>query len=682
MSLSGKRDRFEWLQASPESQGMDGGRLSSLWEDLSAGGTQSFLVVKNDKMVFERYAPDFHPESKHYTASLAKTLVGSLSLLIALQDGRMQLDDPASKYIPWWKDDPHKVKISIHQLATHTSGLEDAEEAGRDHSELNGWKGEFWQKREKSFHVALEEAPVLFEPGAGFHYSNTGMAALAYAVTVSLQGTPQSDLFSLLKSRIMNPIGVSEEEWSIGYNEPQQMKGLTLYANWGGGSFTARAVARVARLLLNRGSWEGRQLIDSCWVDAMTFIPNYTALPEGFPASFSMAPGLCCFKNHCGVIPSLPDCAFFGLGAGHQIMMIVPSWNLIAVRMGSGLVANRRGQGFFEALAEQFAIPLGQALAEVSPYPASSTVREVSFAPESEIAITGEDSDNWPTTWADDGEQYTSYGDGYGFMPHTDKKLSLGFAKLIGDADGFRGINIRSDSGEAIGDGQKGAKSSGLVMIDSVLYMLVRNVNNSQLLWSEDGAKTWEWGFRLETSFSCPAFVNYGRNYEGAPDEYAYIYSPDGSSAYESYDHVVLARVRKDRLRDREAYEFFQHRDRSGQAVWTSDIEQRGPVFTYPEHCYRLEAVYHAATRRYWLVLAFNHEGGWGIFDAPSPWGPWTTVYFTPYWGLGRTHAYRIPTKWIKENGEELRVIFSGHKFRTTDYDALCLRKMSLTLID
>jgi hypothetical protein len=64
-------------------------------------------------------------------------------------------------------------------------------------------------------------------------------------------------------------------------------------------------------------------------------------------------------------------------------------------------------------------------VSRAAPYPPSSVIRGITFAPESTIVRQAIDSDNWPITWADDGEQYTSYGDGWGFDPRTERKLSL-----------------------------------------------------------------------------------------------------------------------------------------------------------------------------------------------------------------------------------------------------------------
>lgn len=72
--------------------------------------------------------------------------------------------------------------------------------------------------------------------------------------------------------------------------------------------------------------------------------------------------------------------------------------------------------------------------------------------------------------------------------------------------------------------------------------------------------------------------------------------------------------------------------------------------------------------------------GGWGLFDSPVPWAPWTTVFFALNWGLGRTHGYRIPSKWIDAEDDTLAVLFSGRGHQGTNYDAFCVQRMRLEL--
>lgn len=672
---------LELTQDEAEHQGLDPRKLEVYAERLAERGTKALIVMRHDRIVKERYTAGYSQEQPHYTASLAKTIVGGLALAVAVSEGYMAYDDPAGRYITAWKADPVKAGITIRQLATHTSGLANAE-----HGTDGGWERMFWQKDESPSALdpitcSLFHAPMAQTPGAGFLYSNPGCAALAYAVTASLQGSPYPDIETLLREKIMKPLGIPDGEWSIGYGKPFELDGLRVYATWGGGEFSPRAVLQLGRLLLRMGQWEGQSLIRPQVLKPIMAGNYKSVMRDGFPQGFLPTASVCGFVNHYNVFPNVPDCTFIGAGAGHQLLIVIPSLDLVVVRMGEAMQQGKyTEEGFWNAVKDLLCDPLTDMLQHQSPYPPSDKVRSVAFAPPEKIRISGEDSDNWPCTWGPDGTLYTSYGDGFGFEPHTEKKLSLGLAIIHGDPDTFEGVNLRTATGEREGDGPHGEKTSGLLMVDGVLYMLARNAGNSQLAWSEDGGLAWEWGFRFETSFGCPTFVNYGQHYAGAPDDYVYIYSPDGESAYEEYDHIVLARVHRRSVRERSAYEFYKGLNDDGEPLWTANIEERGPVFTFPEHCHRLEALYHAATGRYWLVPACNHEGSWGIFDAPTPYGPWSTVYYTDYWGLGRTHSYRFPTKWISEDGTRLHLIFSGRRFKAIDYDACCVREMTLEL--
>ena len=613
---------------------VDTARLDALRDSLAARRTKALLIIRRDKVIYEWHAPGSGPTQLQGTASLAKALVGGMSLLVALNDGRLRPDDFASRFIPSWRDDPRRSRITIRHLATHSSGIEDAEENGIPHDRLPGWKGAFWRRDPDPFSIAIHQAPVIFDPGTRFAYSNTGMAALAYAVTAALG----RDIESVLRERIMQPIGVPDAEWSIGYRHPYEVDGLKLWANWGGGAFTPRATARIARLMLRHGDWDGRRIVNREQVSRMLAPAGTPVSPREKGEPWPVM-GLCWYNNSDGIWPTVPRDAFAGAGAQHQVLLAVPSLDLIVVRNGGTLTNPGDTEPFWTAVRDHLFVPLMDAFA---PYPASPVIRGVKFAPVPDIARDAIESDNWPITWGDDGAQYTAYGDGWGFAPRAGRKLSLGLARVTGGPAQFHGENIPSATGERTGDGKAGLKTSGMLMVRGVLYMWVRNAGNAQLAWSEDHGRTWQWGFRFDTSFGSPAFLNFGENYAGARDGFVYIYSQDGPSAYESSDGIVLARVPLGRIRDRAAYEFF-----AGGKSWTADIARRRPVFQYAGHCQRVDAVYHPGLKRYLLAVGYNHEGGWGIFDAPEPWGPWTTAFHTADWGLGQTHGYRLPAKWI-----------------------------------
>ncbi|MCU1233418.1 MAG: beta-lactamase [Candidatus Solibacter sp.] len=387
--------------------GLDPAKLESWRAALAAHGTTSLVVVRRGEIAFEWYAPGWNADRQHGTASMAKALVGGMSLALAMDDGRISPNDLASKFIPSWRADPLKSKITIRQLATHTSGISDAEQDGIAHDRLPGWKGDFWKRTPDPFSIAIHQAPVLFEPGMQNAYSNPGMAALSYAITASLKG---SDVRTLLKERVLDPLGIPERDWSIGYGRAYEVDGLQLYANWGGASFTPRAAARVAQLMMLQGRWRGRELIRR---DVVKKILTDQGMPRPARSATDPAPasGLAWYTNADGIWPAAPRDAFAGAGASHQVVFGSPSLDLIVVRNGDSL--GGAASGFWGPVYDLVIKPLMDAVAVSAPYPTSRAIRAASFGKEiRRIAI---DSDNWPLTWGADDAQYTSYGDGYGF---------------------------------------------------------------------------------------------------------------------------------------------------------------------------------------------------------------------------------------------------------------------------
>jgi len=348
---------FEWQASSPEPQGMSGAELSALQDALAARGTKTLLIIRNDRVVSEWYGEGWDQDKQHYTAPLAKALVGGMSLVVALNDGLISADDPTWKYVPEWKADPLRSNVTVRQLATHTSGIEDAEQEGLGHEELPGWKGRFWRREPDPFTIARDEAPVLFEPGTQNAYSNPGMAMLAYCVTAALHDTPCRDIRTLLAERIMRPVGVKDSEWSVGYGKTYEVGGLPLVANWGGGSYTARAVARIGRLMLRKGNWEGQQLVGARWIaEAVAYAGM--PLPQRPPGNPQPASGLGWYTNFDGVWQNVPHDAFAGAGAGNQVLLVIPSLALVVVRNGSTRGDEQKGEGFWGGLEKYLFDPL------------------------------------------------------------------------------------------------------------------------------------------------------------------------------------------------------------------------------------------------------------------------------------------------------------------------------------
>ncbi len=315
-----------------------------------------------------------------------------------------------------------------------------------------------------------------------------------------------------------------------------------------------------------------------------------------------------------------------------------------------------------------------QAAEPTPPYSPSTVIAGIDWAPIDTIIRRAQDGDNWPVTWADDDALYTTWGDGTGFPPRVETKLSCGFARVTGSPADFHGINVRS-AAEQLGDGRKGKKGWGILSVEGTLYLWLGHADHNggaaQLAWSEDHAQTWTFADWRFDEFGLVGFVNYGQDYAGARDDYVYAYSHDGPRADVPADRFILMRAPKSRVAEREAWEFFEKLDGDSPA-WTADVQRRGAAFTNPDGCLRSAMTYNAGLRRY---LWWQHvpqpkghkdrgdtrfEGGFGVYDAPEPWGPWTTAYFTPKWDVGPGEHGDFPAKWMSADGQTAHLVFSG----------------------
>ncbi len=351
-------DRPDWQAATPASKGLSSQKLDELRDVLAGRRTRTLLVSRGDRIVYEWYAPGFPPTRKHYTASLAKSLVGGLALALALQDGLIGLNDYVCDYIPSWQVDTVKGQIRVVHLAAHCSGMDDAAEGMTPHGLLHGWKKTFWAREPVDpFTIARDEVPIVAQPGTTFLYSNPGSAMLAYALTAALRGTPHENVRTLLRERLFRRVGIDDGEWEIGYASTYHVDGLDLVPNWAGGSFTARAVAKVGRLLLHDGVWQGGRVLQADGVRQTTQYAG-TPLPDRASTNPWPAPTPGWWSNFEGVLKGLPRDAFCGAGSGNQILLVIPSLDMIVVRNGGHLGDLQQGEDFWAGMQRYLFDPL------------------------------------------------------------------------------------------------------------------------------------------------------------------------------------------------------------------------------------------------------------------------------------------------------------------------------------
>ena len=321
------------------------------------------------------------------------------------------------------------------------------------------------------------------------------------------------------------------------------------------------------------------------------------------------------------------------------------------------------------------------------PYPPSPVIARVEFdfATHRRLAPG---SDNWPTTWADDDHLYSAWGDGGGFGGTNSKgRVLLGVARIEGAAKNYTGRNVWGGF-EPENPAQFGGKSYGILSVGGVLYLWVAPQPNphlagAQIARSTNHGATWEladWKFSFDDALTVPTFLNFGRDYAGARDGYVYSYyihpawgpGVATKTTAHTFDvhqpgRVYLSRVPQDSILSRDRYEFFAGLDGTRRPTWSRDVRSKQPVFADPNGVgWNLSVSYNPGLKRYLLSTEHSetHAGKFGLFDAPVPWGPWTTVAYDDQWGAGHievsTFYWNFTSKWLSADGKEFTLIFTG----------------------
>ncbi len=207
---------------------------------------------------------------------------------------------------------------------------------------------------------------------------------------------------------------------------------------------------------------------------------------------------------------------------------------------------------------------------------------------------------------------------------------------------------------------------------------------------SDDGGKTWvkipdrngpEFLGKRWTNIQ---FLNFGPGYSGVPAHLqGYVYAISSDFSWETGDHLFLARVQKDRILDRRAWQFCSSPGEGHDAVepsWTGDEAKAKPIFTDAGHTGLSDMVYNPGLQRYLLCVfsdvvphtletptdvakkVWDFRTEMQVYEGPAPWGPWRLVHDERPWGGVNHTAYEphMPGKWFSDDGKAGAMLFSG----------------------
>lgn len=290
---------------------------------------QAVLVMHRGAVVHEQYMNGGNASARVMLASGSKSFVG-VATIAAVADGLFRLDDPVSRYLSEWKDDPRKSRVTIRQLLSLESGVSAGVAATGCGGPRSGWKDAI-------------AAPSQAEPGSTFAYGPYPFITMG-ALIERVRADETFDAY--LARRIFAPLGV-HVEWRARCSDGKPQLA-------GGAAMTARDWATFGEFIRRGGVHNGVRLLPDSLVKQL-FIPSSVNSAYGLTwwlsgGTTAQAPGLggegrdgrllrrraerrATVQNvpHASAVPA--DLVM-AAGAGKQRLYLIPSRELVIVRMG------------------------------------------------------------------------------------------------------------------------------------------------------------------------------------------------------------------------------------------------------------------------------------------------------------------------------------------------------------
>lgn len=304
-----------WQTTSVQDLQWNQNNVQPLLDFLEENDTKGFIILKNGKIVIEAYFNGHDRDANWYWASAGK-IVTALTVGIAQQEGFLSINDKTSDYLGegWTSLSAAKENlITIKHQLTMTTGLDDIEFACTDANCLT----------------------YIADAGTRWAYHNSPYTLLQSVVSNAVN----QDFDDYFNSKIKNKIGMDGFWTPLGYNK--------LY--WS----TTRSMARFGLSMLNNAKWE-----DTILLDDMSYFNEMTTTSQNFNKSYGYLWWLNGKDNYMipssqtvfddYLIPNAPSDLFAGLGKNDQKVYIIPSKDLVIIRMGDAAGGGLLGPSSFD----------------------------------------------------------------------------------------------------------------------------------------------------------------------------------------------------------------------------------------------------------------------------------------------------------------------------------------------
>ena len=271
--------------------------------------TKAFLIFQGDTLIYEKYWDEHHDKTVSNSFSAAKSVIGML-VGIAIEEGKINsVDDLAGDYIPEFKKNGRE-QITIRHLLTMSAGFDWIESGKNPLSEAaEGYYG-------TDLYGLVTRLRVIEKPGIKFNYQSGNTQILGFIIE---KATGKS-LNEYAAEKLWIPLGARNDAfWSLDKEGGDEKAFCCMYA-------TARDYALLGQLILNKGFYNGAQIVPEWYMQKMLETP-YMTTKEKVP---NMRYGW-----HTWVYKNRGNPVYYCRGLMGQYMIAIPNKNRVIVRLGT-----------------------------------------------------------------------------------------------------------------------------------------------------------------------------------------------------------------------------------------------------------------------------------------------------------------------------------------------------------
>jgi CubicO group peptidase (beta-lactamase class C family) len=240
-----------WRTSSPEEQGFDSAKLAEGLREIESKQIEidSLLIIRNGYLVLEAHFDPYDGTFPHDLASVTKSVMTTL-IAIAADQGKLDLDEPVMSFFPERTIanlDERKARMTVRHLAGMVNGMESGCYEG-DQPTIDAMMAH------PDYVQAALDRPMVSEPGTEYCYDSPGM----HLLSAILQKTTGLTALDLARQNLFAPLGIQEAFWET---DPQGYS-----HGWGDLHLLPEDAAKIGFLWLQRGMWDGQQIVPEAWV--------------------------------------------------------------------------------------------------------------------------------------------------------------------------------------------------------------------------------------------------------------------------------------------------------------------------------------------------------------------------------------------------------------------------------